>query len=98
MKLAQGWRATLCGVLAWGACIHQASVQARVVETLRPGLLRLRLPRHQPEAVVARQLMRQAAVEFAEPNLVFQAVDGAPPTERCPDPHIVVLDPALAAG
>ena len=123
MKLAQGWRATLCGVLAWGACLHQAgaqdapavqvphelllqfradapesardaamaSVQARVVETLRPGLLRLRLPRHQPEAVVARQLMRQAAVEFAEPNLVFQAVEGVPSTERCPERLIVLL-------
>ena len=130
MKLAQGWRATLCGVLAWGACLHQAgaqdapavqvphelllqfradapesardaalaSVQARVVDTLRPGLLRLRLPRHQPEAVVARQLMRQAAVEFAEPNLVFQAVEGVPSTERCPERLIVVLDPALSAG
>src|SRR5574343_605051 len=114
MKLARGWRATLCGVLAWGACIHQAgaqdapavqvphelllqfradapgsardaalaSVQARAIETLRPGLLRLRLPRHQPEAVVVRQLMRE----------------GAPATERCPERRIVLLDPALPAG
>lgn len=47
-------------------------VQARVLQTLRPGLQRVALaPGLSPEAA-ARQLARQPGVEFAEPNALYR--------------------------
>lgn len=69
-----------------------AGVQGQVIETLRPGLQRVRLPEHQPVAVVARQLMRQAPVAFAEPNLRYLPVSGPSAPGACADGAIAVLD------
>lgn len=47
-------------------------VQARVLQTLRPGLQRLALAPGLSTEAAARQLARQPGVEFAEPNAVYR--------------------------